>query len=105
MLRYKDTRARGGNSYSTPVGCLNRRAEGAIFFFLLFSPKAEKVFLVHFLEGNGLFWEIVVGKIDFSYNFCRFLAIFHESPYGPLKPEATRPRSGRRHQKPAAQAI
>ena len=39
-----------------------------------FSQKAI-FFCVHFLEGNGLFGEVVAGKIDFSYNFCRFLPI------------------------------
>ena len=48
------------------------------------APKAKKkfnffsaegvFFFGAFLEGNGLFWE-VVGKIDFCYKFYRFLPI------------------------------
>ena len=46
-----------------------RRRE--IFFDFFF-----QFFFGAFLEGNGLFWEVVVGKIDFLNNFCRFLPIF-----------------------------
>ena len=31
---------------------------------------------VHFLDGNGLLWEVVVGKIDFFIIFADFLPIF-----------------------------
>ena len=39
------------------------------------------IFVGAFLEGNGLFWEVVVGKIDYYFfdnfaDFCQFLAIF-----------------------------
>ena len=41
-----------------------------------FPPKVKIYIFGAFCEGNGLFKEVVEGKLDFLYNFCRFLAIF-----------------------------
>ena len=45
-----------------------------IFFKTFFFAEGE--FFFAFLEGNGLFWEVVVGKIDFLNIFGRFVPIF-----------------------------
>ena len=52
---------------------LNRHAEGAKkLIILLFFIQGEKK-LVAFLDGNGLFWEVVGGKSFLFSDFCRFL--------------------------------